>query len=99
MAFNASLLRVTDPKLRNMTHALSLIVFIAFKETNFYILFASTAAGVVSCAALKSPRTTSIATVQIIFYFWSFVINGNILRIQKLYFCQDSNSILLFDPL
>ena len=43
-------MRIHYPKLRNMTHALSLSVFIAFKGTNFHILFASTAAGVVSCA-------------------------------------------------
>ena len=30
-------MRIRDPKLRNMAHALSLIVFIAFKGTNFYI--------------------------------------------------------------
>ena len=55
-----------------MAHALSLSVFIAI-----------TAAGVVPCGGpKKSPRTASI--VQIISYFWSFEINGNILIIQKL---------------
>ena len=43
-------------------------VFIAFKGTNFYILFASAAVGVVSRGGpKKSPRTSFI--VQIIFYF------------------------------
>ena len=32
-------MRIHDPKLRNMTHALSLRFFIAFKGTNFSILF------------------------------------------------------------
>ena len=68
-------MRIHDLKLRNMTHALSLSVFIAFKN-----LFAITAAGVVPCWDPKtSPRTSSI--VQIIFNFWSFEINRNILRI------------------
>ena len=31
-------MRIRRPKLRTMTHALSLGVFIAFKGTNFYIL-------------------------------------------------------------
>ena len=35
----------------------------------------------------KSPRTSSIVTV--IFYFWSFKINGNILRIYKLVLCLE----------
>ena len=42
---------IRDPKLRNMAQALSLSVFIAFRGTNFYILFA--AAGVVPCGGLK----------------------------------------------
>ena len=72
-------MRIHDPKLHNM----ALGVFMAFKGTNFYISFAiTTAAGVVLCGdAKKSPHTSSI--VQIIFYFWSFEINGNILRNQK----------------
>ena len=38
LTFIASLLRVTDEdSLSEMTHALSLSVFIAFKGTNFYI--------------------------------------------------------------
>ena len=32
-------MRIRFPKLRNMTHALSLSVFIAFKGTKYYILF------------------------------------------------------------
>ena len=76
-------MRIHYPKLCNMTYALSLSVSIAFKGTNFYILFAVTAAGVVPCSDPKmSPRTSSI--VQIIYYFWSFEINGNIPRIKKL---------------
>ena len=62
---------IHGPKLRNMAHALSLSVFIAFKGANFYILFAITKAGVVPCGGpKKSHRTSSI--VQILFYFWSF---------------------------
>ena len=38
-------------------------------------------------AALKSPRTSSI--LQIIFYFWSFEINGNIMRMQTLVLCLE----------
>ena len=50
------------------------------------LLFAITAAGVVPCGGSKtSPRTSSIA--QIIFYFWFFEINGNILRFQKSVLC------------
>ena len=45
-------MRIHDPKLRKMAHTLS--VFNAFKGTNFYILFAITAADVVCVAALKS---------------------------------------------
>ena len=63
----------------NMTQALSLGVFIAFKGTHFCIVFAVTAAGVVPCGGPKSSRTSSI--VQIIFHFWSFEISWNILRI------------------
>ena len=41
-----------------------------------------TAAGVVPCdGRKKSPRTSSIA--QIIFYFWSFEIIGNIQIIKR----------------
>ena len=32
-------MRIHDPKLRNMAHALSSSVFIGFKGTKFYILF------------------------------------------------------------
>ena len=32
-------MKIHDPKLRNMAHALYLRVFIRFKGTNFYILF------------------------------------------------------------
>ena len=37
IGYKGSLMRIHYPKLRNMTHALSLDVFIAFKGTNFYI--------------------------------------------------------------
>ena len=40
-------MRIYDPKLCNMVHALSLSVFVAFKGTNLYILFAITEAGFV----------------------------------------------------
>ena len=53
---------------------LPLNVFTASKGSNFYILFAITAAGVVPCGGpKKSPRTSSI--VQIIFSFRSFEIS------------------------
>ena len=52
------------PKLRNMTHALSLSVSIAFKGANLYILFAITAAGVVPCGGPKTyPHTSSIVLI------------------------------------
>ena len=61
-------MRNHDPKLRYMAHDLSLSVFIAFRGTNFYILFAITAAGVVQCGGPKtSSRTSSI--VQIVLPF------------------------------
>ena len=57
-------------------------VFAALKGSQFYFLFAITAAGVVPCGGpKKSPRTSSI--VQIIFSFWSFEISEDILRNQK----------------
>ena len=57
-------------------------VFIALKGTNFWFLFAFTAAGVVQCGGRKtSPRTSTI--VQFIIYFWSFEISVNMLRNQK----------------
>ena len=63
-----------------MTHDLTFSVSIAFKGTNFYILFVINVAGVMPCGGPKmSPRTSSI--VQILFYIWSFEISGNILRI------------------
>ena len=52
----------------NMTHTLSLRVFIAFKGTNFYIVF--TAAVVVPCRGPKtSPRTPSIVQIILSFLF------------------------------
>ena len=94
-------MRIHDAKLCNMAHSLPFSVFIAFKGTNFYILFAITADGVVPCGGpKKSPRISSI--VQIIFYVWFFEINGNILRIQKLGLCLEPyilDSILFLTPL
>ena len=53
--------------MRNMTHALSLSVSIAFKGINCYILFAITAADVVSCGGpIKSPRTSSIVRILVL---------------------------------
>ena len=75
---------------------------IAFEGTNFYLLlvFVITAADVVPCGGRKTtPRISSI--VQIIFYFGSFEIKGNIMRIQKLVLCLEPNildNILFFDP-
>ena len=71
------------------------------KELTFILLFAITAAGVVPCGGLKkSPRSSSI--VQIIFYFRSFEVNGNILMIQTLVVCLEPfilDSILFLIPL
>ena len=76
------------PKSRSMTHALSLSILIAFKGS---FLFAITAAGACHVAALKSftvqIRTSSIA--QTVFYFWSFEIIVNILRILKFVLCLE----------
>ena len=58
------------------------MVFYEVYFYHFYILFVVTAAGVVPCSSPKKrPRTSSI--VQFIFYFWSFEISRNILRIRK----------------
>ena len=58
-------------------------VFTALKGTHFYISFVVTATGFVPCGSRKKrSRTSSI--VQFIFYFWSFEINRNILRNQKI---------------
>ena len=60
-------MKVHYPKLYNMAH-LSLNAFTASKGSNNYILFATTAAGVVQCGGpKKSPRTSFI--VQTIFFF------------------------------
>ena len=57
-------------------------VLTALKGSQFYFLFAITAAGVVPCGGPKnSPRTSSI--VQVIFPFWSFEISEDILRNPK----------------
>ena len=86
--YYGSLIRIHDPKLRILVHALSLSVFIAFKGTNLHILFVITAVGVVPSGGPKmSPRTSSV--VQIIFYLWFFEINETILRVQKLVLCLD----------
>ena len=42
---DACCLSVHYPKLRNITHTLSLGAFVAFKGTKFYILFVINAAG------------------------------------------------------
>ena len=56
-------------------------VFSDLKGTHLYILFVVTATGVVLCGSpKKQPRTSTI--VQFIFFFWSFEISGNILRIR-----------------
>ena len=61
---------------------LPLNVFTASKGSNFYILFAITAAGGVPCGGpKKSPRTSSI--VQIIFSFRSFEISKAIQSVQN----------------
>ena len=46
-------------------------VFLALKGTQFYFLFAITAAGVVPCGGPKKSPCISFI-VQIIFSFWSF---------------------------
>ena len=78
-----------------MAHALSLSVF---KGTNFFIVLLVQ----LPCGGFKkSPCTSSI--LQIIFYIWSFGINRNILRIQKLVlFCLEPytvDSSLFLTPL
>ena len=61
---------------------LPLNVFTASKGSNNYILFAITAAGVVSCGGLKkSPRSSSIE--QIISLFRSFEISKDIQSVQN----------------
>ena len=75
------------------------LCFHCFQRNYFCILFVITAAGVVPCGGRKSlPCTASI--VQIIFYFRSFEISGNILKSQYK-FCVKDNTldfILLFNP-
>ena len=64
-------------------------MFIALKGSQFYFLFAITAARVVPRGGpIKSPSTSSI--VQVIFSFLSFEISEDILRNQKLIIGQDS---------
>ena len=62
---------------------LPLNVFIASKGSKAYILFAITAAGVMSCEG--SPRISP--TVQIIFLFRSFEISKNIQSVHCLGMC------------
>ena len=53
-------------------------VFHAIKGTQFYFLFAITAAGVVPCDGLKnSPRTSSIVLIIVSFF------SDNIMRYEK----------------
>ena len=57
---------------------------LALKE-HFTVLFVVTAAGDVPCGGPKKQyRTSSIYMVQFIFFFWSFEIQQNILRNQKI---------------
>ena len=57
--------------------------FASPKGSQFYFLFAITAADVVQCGGpKKSPRTSFI--VQIIFSIWSFEISEGILRNRKI---------------
>ena len=65
-------------------YCITLIVFTASKGSNFYILFANTAAGgVVPCGGRKkSPRTSSI--VQIILFFGP-LRSVRIFRVSKFY--------------
>ena len=66
-------------------------MFTGLKGSQFLILFAITAAGVVPCGGpKKSPRTSSI--VQVIFSFWSFEISEDVLRNQKFIIGKDSFS-------
>ena len=69
--------------------------FSALKGTHCYVLFVVTAAGVVLCGSpKKQPRTSSI--VQLIFFFWSFEIIGNILRNRKFYMFRPMYSKQVF---
>ena len=55
-----------------------------FCQLSFHIAIAITAAGVVSCGGRKkSPRTSSI--VQIVIYFWSFQISGDVRLSKKMF--------------
>ena len=78
-------MRVHYPKLCNIVHIFFILnVFTASNGPNHYILFAITAAGVVSCGGpKKSPRTSSI--VQIIFLFRSFEISKDIKNVQNIH--------------
>ena len=83
-----------------MAHPFLINVSTALKGSQFYFLFAITAAGVVPCGGpKKSPRTSSI--VQIIFSFWSFAISEDILRNQKFIIGQVSftyQCLIYLDP-
>ena len=87
LASVAGLKRATDegslPEIAQYSpYYLPLNVFTASKGSNHNILFAITAAGVVSFGGPKtSPRTSSI--VQIIFLFRSFEISNDIQGVQK----------------
>ena len=67
-------------------------VFIALKGTHFLFVFVFAAAGVVQSGDRKMTLRTSTGIVQFIFYFWSFEISVNILRIQKQMIGLDSYS-------
>ena len=71
------LMRVHYPKFY-----IRLNVLTASKGSNFYILFAITAAGVVPCGGRKEPPRTSFI-VQIIFLFRSFEISQDIQSVQN----------------
>ena len=81
---SGSLKTIAYPKQVCLTHTLSFEYFTALKGIHFYILFVVTAAGVVSYASPKK-RPCASSIVQFIFYFWSFEISRNMLRIQKIY--------------
>ena len=74
-------MRVHHPKLRNIVHNLHVNVFTASKRSTLYILFAITAADVVSCGGPKmSPRTSSKV------HHRSFEISRDIQRVKTFKF-------------
>ena len=72
--------RVTnDDSLSNISQYDPCFVYVCLNcfQMNLLFMFALSAAGVVPCIC-GSDKTLSYSMTQIIFYFWSFEIPGNI---------------------